>query len=66
MDHYVLETILAGSGFFLIFILLSEDFPQWVQRLQATLRRRPRLKYVAYPVAALPFMGAAASSSRPC
>ena len=60
MGNYVLETILAFAGFFLIFIFLSEDFQQWWQRLQAALRRRPRWRLVAYPVVALLFMGAAA------
>ena len=60
MGNHVLETILAFAGFFLIFIFLSEDFQQWLPRLQATLRRRPRWRLVAYPVVALLFMGAAA------
>ncbi len=60
MGHYVLETILAFAGFFLIFIFLSEDFQQWLQRLQATLQRWPRWRLVAYPVVALLFVGAAA------
>jgi hypothetical protein len=60
MGNYVLETLLAGAGFFLIFIFLSEDFQQWWQRLQAVLSQRPRLKLVVYPVVALLFMGAAA------
>ncbi len=59
MGNYVLEGILAFAGFFLIFICLSEDFPQWWQRLQVALRRRPRWKLVAYPVVALLFLGAA-------
>ena len=59
MGNYVLETILACTGLFLIFIFLSEDFQQWVRRLQETLRRRPRWRLVAYPVVALLFMGAA-------
>ena len=60
MGNYALETILAGAGFFLILIFLSEDFQRWLQRLLAALHRRPRWKLVAYPVAALLFMGAAA------
>ncbi|MCL4502609.1 MAG: hypothetical protein M1438_12285 [Deltaproteobacteria bacterium] len=61
MGNYVLlKTILVCAGFLLIFIFLSEDFQQWWQRFQAALRRRPRLKLVAYPVVAMLFMGAAA------
>lgn len=60
MGNYALQTILAFAGFFLISIFLSEDFQQWWPRLQAKLRRRPRWRWVAYPVFALLFMGAAA------
>ena len=60
MGNYVLETILVFAGFFLISIFLSEDFQAWWPRLQATLRRRPRWRLVAYPAVALLFMGAAA------
>ncbi len=59
MGNYVLETILAVAGFFLIFIFLSEDFQLWLPRLQAALRQRPRWRLVAYPVVALLFTGAA-------
>ena len=60
MGNYALESILVGAGFFLILIFLSEDFQQWLQRLRAALHRRPRWKLVAYPMAALLLMGAAA------
>jgi uncharacterized membrane protein len=60
MGNHVLETILVFAGFVLISIFLSEDFQQWWPRLQATLRRRPQCRLVAYPAVALLFMGAAA------
>ncbi len=60
MGNYVLETILPVAGVFLFFIFLSEDFQQWLLRLQNELHRRPRLKIVAYPLGALLILGASA------
>ncbi len=60
MGNYVLETILPVAGVFVIFIFLSEDFQQWLLRLQNELHRRPRLKIAAYPLCALLILGASA------
>lgn len=55
-----LETCCFFAGVLLICVLFSEAFPRALQRLQALLRRRPRLKYAAYPLGVLLAFGAAA------
>jgi hypothetical protein len=55
-----LEPLLLVAGFLLILFFCSETFRQSLARLKAALRQRPRLKYVAYPLGALLFLGAAA------
>ena len=55
-----LETLLIVAGFLLILFCCTEAFQQGLARLNAALRQRPRLKYVAYPLGALLFLGAAA------
>ncbi len=55
-----LETLLFVAGFLLILFFCTEPFQQGLARLNATLRQRPRLKYVAYPLGALLGLGAAA------
>ena len=60
MSSRVLETLLVVAGFFLIVIFFSEEFQQGLRRLQVLLKQRPRLKYVAYPLAALLGLAAAA------
>jgi hypothetical protein len=56
----VLETMLLVTGFLLIPFLCTEPCQQGLARLQTVLRQRPRLKYIAYPLGALLFLGAAA------
>ncbi len=55
-----LETLLLVAGLLLILFFCTEPFQQGLARLQAVLRQRPRLKYIAYPLGALLFLGAAA------
>jgi hypothetical protein len=55
-----LDTLLLVAGFLLILFFCTESFQQGLARLHAVLRRRPRLKYIAYPLGALLFLGAAA------
>ena len=60
MPSIALEDLLFFAGFFLIFFFLSEEFKRSLHRLSALLQQRPRLKYLAYPLGALLFLGAAA------
>ena len=60
MGNYALETMLFCAGFALILLSLSDGFQQWLLCLQAALQLRPRWKVVAYPAAALLFLGVAA------
>ena len=60
MGNYVLETILVFAGFFLISISSSRGFSAVVAAPSGYVTRRPRWRFVAYPVVALLFMGAAA------
>lgn len=54
------DTLLLVAGLVLILFLCTEPCQQGLARLQAALRRRPRLKYIAYPLGFLLFLGAAA------
>ncbi len=58
--HPVLKTFLFYAGFFLIFLLFSEEFRSGLQRGRAVVRQRPHLKYLAYPLAAAALLLAAA------
>ncbi len=49
----MLDTALFYAGFFLIFILFSEEFAWVIKWLTGLLRRHPRLKVVIYPLALL-------------
>jgi hypothetical protein len=49
----VLKTALFYAGFFLIFILFSEEFARVIKWLGGVLRRHPQLKVVVYPLALL-------------
>jgi len=49
----VLKTALFYAGFFLIFILFSEEFARGIKWLRELLQLRPRLKVVVYPLALL-------------
>ena len=49
----MLETALFYAGFFLVFILFSEEFARVIKWLTGFLRRHPRLKVVVYPLALL-------------
>ncbi len=60
MSSWGLETWLVGAGFLLIVFCCSEAFQQGLRRLQAALKRQPRLKFVVYPLGALLGLGAAA------
>lgn len=55
-----LETLLFVAGFLLIVFFCTESFQQGLARLHSILQQRPRLKYLAYPLAALLGLGAAA------
>ncbi|HEY9073412.1 MAG TPA: hypothetical protein VIN67_04685 [Desulfobaccales bacterium] len=55
-----LETLLFVAGFLLILFFCTESFQQGLVRLHSTLQRRPRLKYLAFPLASLLGLGAAA------
>lgn len=59
-----METLLSCAGFFLFLFLLSEDFQQFLLRLQTLLQNQPRWKYLAYPLGALLFAGAAVLFSK--
>ena len=54
-----LEALLLVAGCLLILFFCTEAFQQGLARLNATLRQRPRLKYVAYPLGVLLGLGAA-------
>ncbi len=54
------EILLLVAGCLLILFCCTEAFQQGLARLNATLRQRPQLKYVAYPLGALLGLGAAA------
>jgi uncharacterized protein YacL len=60
MPSLALEDLLFYAGFFLIFIFLSEEFKRSLHRLSTLLKRRPRLKYLAYPLGVLLFLVVAA------
>jgi len=60
MADSLMDIFVSGAALFLIFFVLSEDFQRGRQRLKTILQQRPRLKFVAYPVGALLFLGAAA------
>jgi hypothetical protein len=60
MANHTWTTIQLVAGLLLSLFFFSEDFLQALLRLKATLRQRPRLKYLAYPLGALFFLGAAA------
>ena len=49
----MLKTALFFAGFFLIFILFSEEFARGIKCLRELLKLRPRLKAVVYPLALL-------------
>ena len=55
-----MEILLLVAGCLLILFFCTEAFQQGLERLNAALRQRPRLKFVAYPLGALLFIGAAA------
>ena len=50
MANYTLASFWVVAGFFLVISLLSEDFHRWLFRLRVIVRRRPRLKYLVYPL----------------
>jgi hypothetical protein len=54
------EILIVVAGLVLILFFCTEPFQQGLVRLQALLRQQPRLKYIAYPLGALLFLGAAA------
>jgi len=49
----VLKTALFFAGFFLIFILFSEEFARGMKCLRGLLKLRPGGKAVVYPLALL-------------
>ncbi len=49
----MLKTALFYAGFFLIFILFSEEFARGIKYFRELLKRRPRLKVLVYPLALL-------------
>ena len=49
----MLKTALFYAGFFLIFILFSEEFARGIEWLRQLLKLRPRLKVLVYPLALL-------------
>jgi hypothetical protein len=59
MAEHTWKTILLAAGFLLSLFFFSEEFRNTLLRLQAILQQRPRLKYLAYPLGALFFLGAA-------